>query len=57
MIIGGTVNQVFRISKGRDVIDSVEALPVFARDDHPGRHHADEHSLDSFPGSNVTARS
>jgi hypothetical protein len=39
-----------------DVVDSVEALPAFARDRGLGRYDVDEHSLDPFPGSNVSAR-
>ena len=50
---------VFRISKGRDVgdiLDSIEALPTFARENGPDRFDVDEHSLDPFPGTKVVAR-
>jgi hypothetical protein len=53
------MTRCFRISKGPDVgdiLDSVEALRVFARDHGPGRYDVDEHSLDTFPGSSVSAR-
>jgi hypothetical protein len=30
-------------------------LVLFAREHGPGRYDVDEHSLDPFPGSNVTA--
>jgi len=59
MIFGQTMTRCFRISKGPDVADilgSVEALAAFARDHGPGRYDVDEHSLDPFPGSNVSAR-
>jgi hypothetical protein len=49
----------FRISNAPDVgdiLDSVEALTAFARDHGPGRYDVDEHSLDPFRGSKVSAR-
>ena len=54
------VTRVFRISKGPDVgdiLDSIEALPEFAREHGPGQYDVDVHSLEPFPGSNVSARS
>jgi len=48
---------VYRISKGPgvgDILDSVEALPAFARAHGPGRYDVDEHSLDPFPGTKVS---
>jgi len=57
-IVGDTMTRVSRISKGPDVgdfFDSSEALSAFARDHGPGRYDVDEHSLDAFPGSNVSA--
>ena len=36
---------------------SIEALERFARDHGPGRYDVDEHSLDPFPGTKVSARS
>jgi hypothetical protein len=50
---------VFRISKGQDVgdiLDSVEALPAFARDHGPGRYDVDEHSINLIGGTKVSAR-
>jgi hypothetical protein len=38
-----------------DILDSIESLPTFARDHAPGRYDVDEHSLDSFAGSKVSA--
>jgi hypothetical protein len=58
-LLGDTIPRCFRISKGSDVgdiLDSVEALPAFARDHGPGRYDVDEHSLDRFPGSNHVDR-
>jgi hypothetical protein len=49
----------FRISKGPvvgDILDSIEAVETFARDHGPGRYDVDEHSLDPFPGTKVSAR-
>jgi hypothetical protein len=49
---------VYRISKSPDIgeiLDSVEALQAFARDYTPGRHDVNEHSLDQFRGSKVSA--
>jgi hypothetical protein len=54
------MTHVCRISKGADVgdlLDSVEALPGFAREHGPGRYDVDVHAFDHFPGSNVSARS
>jgi hypothetical protein len=52
--------QVFRIIKSPEVgelVDSIQAAERFARNHGPGRYHVDEHSLDAFPGTNVSARS
>jgi len=57
-IIGETMTRVYRISKGpavRDILDSVETLAAFAREHGPGRYDVDEHSLDPFPGTKVSA--
>jgi hypothetical protein len=40
-----------------DIVDSIDALKSFAKDNGPGLYTVDEHSLDPFPGTNVTARS
>jgi len=53
------MTHVYRISKGPDlgdIHDSIEALPAFARDHDPGRYDVDEHSLDPFLGTKVSAR-
>jgi hypothetical protein len=53
------VTHVYRISKGLvvgDILDSIESLEAAARDPGPGRYHVDEHSLDPFPRSHVSAR-
>ncbi|MGO9468101.1 MAG: hypothetical protein ACLQVF_28545 [Isosphaeraceae bacterium] len=50
---------IYRITKSPavgDVVDSVDALEAFAREHAPGRFDVDEHSLDPFPGTKVTAR-
>jgi hypothetical protein len=52
------MTHVFRISKGPDVgdlLDSVESLEAFPRDHGSGRSDVDEHSLDPFPGTKVSA--
>ncbi len=54
------MTHVYRISKGPDVgdiLDSIESLEAFARNHGPGRYDVDEHSLDPFPGTKVSARS
>jgi hypothetical protein len=53
------MTQIYRILKGSDlgdVLDSLEALHAFARAHAPGSCDVDEHSLDSLPGTKVTAR-
>ena len=50
---------IHRISKGPnvgDILDSIESLEAFARNHGPGRYDVDEHSLDPFPGTTVSAR-
>jgi hypothetical protein len=50
---------IFRITKNPevgDIVDSVDALASFARENGPGRYDVDEHSIDRFPDTNVTAR-
>jgi hypothetical protein len=46
------MTHVHRITKSPDVgevVDSVEELKLFARENGPGRYDVDEHSLDHFP--------
>jgi hypothetical protein len=53
------MTHVYRISKGLDaddIVDSVESIETFARVHGPGRNNVDEHSLDPFPGTKVSAR-
>jgi hypothetical protein len=53
------MTRCFRISKGPnvgDVLDSIELLEAFARAHGPGRYDVDEHSLDPFPATKVSAR-
>ena len=40
----------------RQILDSIESLEAFAREHGPGRYDVDEHSLDPFPGTKVSAR-
>jgi len=50
---------VYRITESPeigDVVNSTEALRSFASENGPGRYDVDEHSLDPFPGTKVTAR-
>jgi hypothetical protein len=50
---------IYRITKSSEVVDivgSVGALESFAKENGPGRYEVDEHSLDPFRGTNVTAR-
>jgi hypothetical protein len=50
---------IYRITKSPevgDIVDSVNAFKSFARDNSPGLYTVDEHSLDPFRGTNVTAR-
>jgi hypothetical protein len=50
----------YRITKSPevgDLVDSVDSLNSFAREHGPGRYDVDEHSLDPFSGTTVTARS
>jgi hypothetical protein len=57
-IIGDTMTYVYCISKGPDVgdvLDSIESLEAFAHKHGPGRYHVDEHSLEPFPGTKVSA--
>jgi hypothetical protein len=59
MVIGETIASCFSIPKGHDVgdiVDPLESPEAFARDHGPGRYDADEHSLDPFPGTKVSAR-
>jgi hypothetical protein len=49
----------YRITKSPevgDIVDSVDALKLFAREHGQGRYEVDEHSLEPFPGTKVTAR-
>jgi hypothetical protein len=53
------MTHVYRISKVHDVgalINSIEAVESFARQHGRGRYHLDEHSLEPFPGTKVSAR-
>jgi hypothetical protein len=53
------MTHVYRISKGLDVgdiVDSIESLQAFARDNCPGRYLVDEHSLDPLPGTKSSAK-
>jgi len=53
------MTRCFRISKGPDVgdiLDSIVAPRTFARDHGPGLYDVDEHSLDPFPETIVSAR-
>jgi hypothetical protein len=53
------MTHIYRISKGPDIgdiLDSIESLEAFARNHRPGRYDVDEHSLDPFPGTKVSAR-
>jgi hypothetical protein len=57
--VGETMPHVYRITKSPDlgdIVQSVDDLRAFAREHGPGRYNVDEHSLDPFPGTNVTAR-
>jgi len=50
---------IYRITKSPKVgelVDSVDALEAFAKERGPSRYDVDEHSLDPFPGTKVTAR-
>jgi hypothetical protein len=50
---------IYRITKSPDlgdIVHSFDALKAFVRDHGPGRYDVDEHSLDPFPGTDVTAR-
>ncbi len=58
-MIGDTMIHIYRITKSPEVgevVDSIEAAETFARDLSPGRYSVDEHSLDPFPGTKVSAR-
>jgi hypothetical protein len=58
-LLGDPMTRCFRISKGPDVsdiLDSIESVEAFARDHGPGRYDVDEHSLEPFPGTKVSAR-
>jgi hypothetical protein len=53
------MSHVYRISKSSDIgalVDSIEAIKAFARHHGPGRYEVDEHSVNPFPGTNVSAR-
>jgi len=53
------MTHIYHITKSPnvgDLVDSVDALEAFARDYGPGRYDVDEHSLDPFPSTKVTAR-
>jgi hypothetical protein len=53
------MTHIYGISKGPqvgDIIDSIESLEAFARNHAPARYDVDEHSLDPFPGTKVSAR-
>jgi hypothetical protein len=53
------MTHVYGISKGPefgDILHSIESLEAFARNHRPGRYDVDEHSLDPFPGTTVSAR-
>jgi len=39
-----------------EIVDSVESVEAFARERGPGRYDVDEHSLEPFPGTKVSAR-
>jgi len=39
-----------------DILDSIEALPAFAREHGPGPYDVDEHALGPFRRSQVSAR-
>jgi hypothetical protein len=50
---------VYRITKNPfvgELVDSTEAAESFAREHGPGRYQVDEHSLDPFPGTEISAR-
>jgi hypothetical protein len=54
-----TIPHTYRITKSpKDggIVGSVDALKSFAQEYGPGRYDVDEHSLDPFPGTKVTAR-
>jgi hypothetical protein len=50
---------IYRITKSPDlgdIVHSVDDLKAFAPEHGPRRYNVDEHSLDPFPGTNITAR-
>jgi hypothetical protein len=50
---------VNNITKSPDIgalVESEQALDDFACENGPGRYDVDEHSLDPFPGTKVSAR-
>jgi hypothetical protein len=50
---------IYRITNTRKIgriVDLVDALQSFAQEHGPGRYDVHEHSLDPFPGTEVTAR-
>ena len=60
LIPGDTMIHRFRISRGPDVgelVDTIQDAEAIARDHGPGRYDVDEHSVDQFPGTKVSARS
>jgi hypothetical protein len=52
------MSSVYRISNGPsvcEILDSIESLETFVRSHGPSRYQVDEHSLDPFPGTKVSA--
>jgi hypothetical protein len=52
------MSSVYRISNGPsvgEILDSIESLETFVRSHGPSRCQVDEHSLDPFPGTNISA--
>jgi hypothetical protein len=53
------MTHVYRVAKGAsvgDILDSIESLETFAHNHGPGRYDVDEHSLEPFPGTKVSAK-
>jgi hypothetical protein len=58
-IVADLMPHIYRISRGLnvgDIVDSVESLEAFARDNGRGCFHVDEHAADFLPGSKSSAR-
>ena len=58
-LLGDAMTRCFRISKCPDVgdiLDSVQSFAALARRHGPCRYDVDDHSLDPFPGTKVSAR-